>query len=234
MAVLTIPQIAQVAVNAGIQNGQSLFVCVAIALAESGGDTRAVNTANSNGTIDRGEWQINSVHDDKLPGRDRFDVDVNAQLMSIISSGGTNWQPWSTFNNGAYQKHLSQVMSELGGATVQPGPSIGGAGLYDGNGFTVNNASLVSGTQQVGFSLSGATDAISTFFGLITSVEGWIRILKVYCGVVALFAGLTLVMASSGVGKGAVKVAGSLVPVGKVAKVAGAAKAATAAKAAAA
>src|SRR5690606_33175689 len=109
VATLTIPQIAQLAVNVGVPNGAPLYTAVAIALAESSGRTDAVNTANDNGTTDRGLWQINSVHDDKMPGADRFDPEVNARLMGEISAQGTNWYPWSTYNNGSYLEHLARV-----------------------------------------------------------------------------------------------------------------------------
>lgn len=215
MATLTIPQIAQIAVNAGIPNGMPVMLAVCIALAESSGRTDAVNR-NTNGTGDYGVWQINDVHNEKMPGRDRFDPDVNAQLMAMISSNGTNWQPWTTYNTGAYQQFMGQVTSELGGTALVPGPSLGGVGVGGGNGFTASNASLVTNAQQVSSGMGAAVDALEMFFRLITSAEGWIRILKVGCGLIAIGTGVVLVVGTSGIGKTAM----NLIPMGKVAKVA--------------
>ncbi|ARK07706.1 putative entry lysozyme [Rhodococcus phage Toil] len=213
MATLSIQQLAQLAANVGIPNGQPMYDCVSIALAESGGRTDATNTANDNGTIDRGLWQINSVHDDKMPGADRFDPNVNAQLMAQISSGGSNWQPWSTYNNGAYLEHAQRVMGELGGTQFTPGEGVnvpGGFGSGAGNGLTVTNAALVTQAQQVSLDIGGTTEAISKFFHLLTTAEGWLRILKAGIGVMTVVMGAFLLFSSSKAGKTSIKTAVSV------------------------
>lgn len=63
----------------------------AVALAESGGNPNSSNT-NRNGTIDRGLWQINSIHG----SLSTFDVMGNARAAVSISKNGTNWRPWCT------------------------------------------------------------------------------------------------------------------------------------------
>jgi hypothetical protein len=73
----------------------------AIAMAESGGNTTATDM-DSNGSIDRGLWQINSVHGTQST----YDVMGNARAAIAISNNGNNWTPWTTFNNGAYQQFL--------------------------------------------------------------------------------------------------------------------------------
>ncbi|MGW1743861.1 transglycosylase SLT domain-containing protein [Nocardia sp. NPDC001965] len=214
MATLTIPQIAQLAVNVGVQNGSNLYTAAAIALAESSGRTDATNTANDNGTVDKGLWQINSVHDDKMPGADRFDPEVNAQLMAQISDGGTNWYPWSTYNNGAYVEYLAQVQSTLGGTALTPNGGLG-AGTGPGNGLTYENAGFMDDMGDLADGFGSGLAAVEKFFGLITSVDGWIRILKVYCGCVAVLGGLVLVVRTSETGKQITKAALTVVPGGK-------------------
>lgn len=216
MATLTIPQIAQLAVNVGVPNGEPLYTCCSIALAESSGSTDATNY-NDNGTTDRGLWQINDVHNDKLPGEDRYDPEVNARLMAQISSGGTNWQPWSTFNSGANLDHLGPVMEALGGQVLTPNGGAG-AGSGAGNGLTYENAGLFDGAKELSSKFGAGLDAIERFFRIITSVEGWMRILKVYCGAVMVLGGLVLVMATSSAGKSAVSAAVSVVPGGGAVK----------------
>lgn len=76
-------------------------IAAAIAMAESSGDSQASNN-NTDGSIDRGLWQINSVHG----SQSTFDVTGNVKAAIAISANGTNWHPWVTFNTGAYKKFL--------------------------------------------------------------------------------------------------------------------------------
>lgn len=76
-------------------------IAAAIAMAESGGNTTATNN-DSNGTVDRGLWQINSVHG----AQSTYDVMGNARAAVAISNNGTNWTPWTTYTSGAYQQFL--------------------------------------------------------------------------------------------------------------------------------
>ena len=100
--------IAQVAFQAGF-HGQGLRTAIAVALAESGGNPSAHNQ-NSNGSIDRGLWQINSVHVQYDPIK-LFDPAYNAQAAFQISSGGNNWNPWTTYTNGRYRTFVSRANS---------------------------------------------------------------------------------------------------------------------------
>lgn len=103
-------------------------IAAAVALAESGGNPNAKNL-NSNGTIDRGLWQINSIHG----ARSTFDPGKNADGAVAISSGGRNWRPWVTYNTGAYRKFLN-----LGGLLPRfnGGGALGGFGAYRTPGYT--------------------------------------------------------------------------------------------------
>lgn len=76
-------------------------MAAAIALAESGGDPHATDN-DSNGTVDRGLWQINSVHG----SQSTYDVNENAKAAVAISDNGTDWSAWVTFLTGAYRKYL--------------------------------------------------------------------------------------------------------------------------------
>lgn len=78
-------------------NPQAADVAAATALAESGGRSDASNS-NGNGSIDRGLWQINSVHG----AQSTFDPMANARAAIAISNNGTNWKPWCTaYTDGA-------------------------------------------------------------------------------------------------------------------------------------
>lgn len=77
-------------------------IAAAIAMAESGGDSQATNH-NSDGSTDRGLWQINSVHG----SQSTYDIAGNVQAAVAISSNGGNWSPWVTYTTGAYRRFLS-------------------------------------------------------------------------------------------------------------------------------
>jgi len=78
-------------------NAQSAAMAAAIAMAESGGNANASRT-NSNGSIDRGLWQINSSNG----SGSSFDVMTNARTAVFMSNGGSNWRPWCTaYSDGA-------------------------------------------------------------------------------------------------------------------------------------
>lgn len=78
-------------------------VAAAIALAESGGRSDATNTSNSNGSIDRGLWQINSVH-----GADSsYDIATNVRAAVRLYKSKNNFSDWTVFKSGAYKKFLN-------------------------------------------------------------------------------------------------------------------------------
>ena len=69
-----------------------------IAMAESGGNPNATDH-DSNGTADRGLFQINST----WGSLSVYDPLGNAQAAVSISGGGSNWEPWVTRQTGAYR-----------------------------------------------------------------------------------------------------------------------------------
>jgi hypothetical protein len=76
-------------------------LAAAIAEAESGGNVNATNH-NTDGSTDRGAWQINSVHGEQST----YDPLANAQAAVAISNHGSDFGPWVTYKSGAYRKYL--------------------------------------------------------------------------------------------------------------------------------
>jgi hypothetical protein len=68
-----------------------------IATAESSGDQYSTDY-DSNGTVDRGYWQINSIWGPEST----FDPLGNAKAAVAISGNGSNWGPWVTYQNRHY------------------------------------------------------------------------------------------------------------------------------------
>jgi hypothetical protein len=98
----TASQLAALWVSAG-GNPASADIAAAVAMAESGGRSSAENH-NTNGSIDRGLWQINSIHG----ALSTFDVRGNAKAAVSISGNGRNWSPWVTYQTGAYRQFLGR------------------------------------------------------------------------------------------------------------------------------
>jgi lysozyme-like protein len=76
---------------------RAAFLAAEIAMAESSGRQYA-SLFNTNGTTDRGYWQINSIHG----SLSTFGAHANARAAVLISSDGADWTPWTTYQTGAY------------------------------------------------------------------------------------------------------------------------------------
>ncbi len=118
MAVLSDSQIAGLAKSAGFPPDQ-IATAVAVALAESGGKTDALNTANRNGTWDAGIWQVNSIHG--YSQTSLFDPGTNAAAaFKIWSAAGRRWTPWSVYNNGRYRTYIPRGTIAAGNPSSAP------------------------------------------------------------------------------------------------------------------
>lgn len=118
----SIQQIAGYLKQAGFQ-GEPLAIMTAIALRESGGRIDATGDTDKTG----GQWgpsvgwfQIRTLDDQRGTGGWRDEDFLRADPMNQalaawnISGGGTNFGPWSVYNNDMYLEDLDRVRSELG------------------------------------------------------------------------------------------------------------------------
>jgi hypothetical protein len=118
---LTGPQVAQLVIEAGFPE-QDRVTMVAIAKAESGWTVDAVNTANSNGSVDRGLFQINSIHSKYNAQQLLSDPRYNTNAAKEIYNG-QGLRAWSTYNSGAHTPFMveaSQAVANAGGLTGAP------------------------------------------------------------------------------------------------------------------
>jgi murein DD-endopeptidase MepM/ murein hydrolase activator NlpD len=100
--------VAVAAAKAAGFTGRDLQIAVAVAGAESGWKASAKSPPNTNGTRDHGMWQINDgAHPDLIRSGNRYDPYDNARMAyKVWQDAGGKWTPWTTYNNGAYRKHL--------------------------------------------------------------------------------------------------------------------------------
>lgn len=110
-------QIAGAAAQAGF-TGSDLVTAVAVALAESGGNPRAVSS-----TGDYGLWQINRVHAELLASGDRFNPADNARMAyRVWMDAGRSWRPWVAYTTGRHLAYVGRARKAAG----NPRSSTGG------------------------------------------------------------------------------------------------------------
>jgi Lysozyme like domain len=132
-------------------------MAASIALAESGGNPNALND-NTDGSIDRGAWQINSVHG----ALSTTDLNANARAAVIISNNGTDWSPWVTYKQGKEIPFLSGNQAGSGlapsSSSSTPAGSSGqssSTGAYSGLGGFLLKAVLTVSLVGAGLALAG-------------------------------------------------------------------------------
>lgn len=157
MTVISDAQIAGLAKAAGLPNS-AIAVAVAVALAETNGDTAAHNYNLATGDDSWGLWQINMLGPLGPTRRAQFNITSNDQLldpatnakaMTSISHNGSYWGDWSTYTSGKYLAYLTR------GRTAAGSPA-------DTSVTTVSNTSSFAG--------------LGTLFQNLSDVHFWIRV----------------------------------------------------------
>jgi hypothetical protein len=110
---------------------------VAVALAESGGETDALGVNDKGavpnpapvtwGSYDCGLWQVNNYwHAAKMVGLNWRDPYANAELAyRAWLEGKSTWRPWSTFNSGAHVRFMPHAAIGVAHPfPVRPFPSV--------------------------------------------------------------------------------------------------------------
>jgi hypothetical protein len=183
---LTPRQIYALAADAGFKTPGQAITMTAIALAESGGNTDATNT-NTNGSVDTGLWQINSVHGF---GGNLKDPRVNAQAAKAVFDK-QSYTAWTVFKTGAYRSKLPEAIS----ANPKSGMSIAdilksiptAAGTLTGvAGDVASAANPLAGLGD----LVGLAAKAGTF---LMDPQNWLRILYVAIGGALVIGALVIV-----------------------------------------
>lgn len=107
---LTMEEVADLWVRHGGAPSQAR-TAAAVASAESGRRPTAVNASNTNGSVDRGLFQMNTIHDTPgdplLPGPpcSTFDLNRNVECAVHLQRIG-GWTHWVAHDTGAYLRFL--------------------------------------------------------------------------------------------------------------------------------
>lgn len=160
--VLTPLQIAQTLQDAGWDRA-NIVIMTAITLAESGGDTGVISKPNTNGTVDRGLFQINSAHTNISDATALNPLEAAKAVLALYGTQGFN--AWTTYSGmradgsrgiPAYLVHL-------------PAATLALAQLVLGNGVTSADAqrgtipAIGDAAGGVGNAVGNAASDVGTF-----------------------------------------------------------------------
>jgi Lysozyme like domain len=199
MTKLSDNNIAWLAEQAGFQ-GQDLVTAVAVALAESSGETTSVNPKVNSV---RGLWQINyAAHPTVAAKIDYlFNPVVNAHAAYTVFRG-SGWGAWTTYTNGAYEQYVQRAriavakpakpsFNQLTGNDPWSNHIPGASAISSAVGGTVNApVGAVSSAYD-------ATTSIASFLGQLVNKSVWIRAVEILAGVVAVL--IALYVAAKGI-----------------------------------
>jgi hypothetical protein len=166
--------VAKAAYSAGFR-GNDLVIAVAVSHAESGWNPTATN-ANSNGSIDYGLWQINSVHAALLSHGNWRDPDFNASVAFQIWSEAHGWAPWVTFWDGSYEQYMgvaATLVDALTAPTAACAPVAAGALVDPGNGPQAPGDMLRPRAEEVKADTMATWGCASIPAPCISAIEGY-------------------------------------------------------------
>lgn len=160
---LSIEQIVQLALSVGFQ-GDDAAIAAAVAMAESGGDSAAINPrpgTTSTSDLSYGLWQINMIGNLGPQRRQQFGLSSNEQLYdpttnakaayAIYSARKGKFSPdWSTYTNGKYLNFLVQAQEALSKIT---------SGAYTPPPIGTYSPSTIGGTPSANRRISSAINA---------------------------------------------------------------------------
>lgn len=113
---LTDSQLVELLKAVGFE-GRGLRTAWAVAKAESNGRPFAFNGNIKTGDSSYGIFQINMIGDLGPDRKDKFNLDLNAELFSPVKNaqivfhmtkGGKDWSSWSSYKKGATSKWLNR------------------------------------------------------------------------------------------------------------------------------
>jgi hypothetical protein len=131
--ILSPHELGWLALNVGGWTGDDAAIAVAVALAESGGDTdvlaRSKDPASASlGQRDHGLWQISGRwHGKRLQvhrWRDPFDNCRMARQVfdEFVRSGKPGWSAWAVFNGGAFEAFMPDARHGLAAPFIPVNP----------------------------------------------------------------------------------------------------------------
>lgn len=88
-------------------------MATAIVLGESGGDYKVISRKNSDGSVDRGLWQINNLAHPSVSDSDALSIDKSTRYALELSKGGTDWSHWNARLAPTFPTHLATARAAI-------------------------------------------------------------------------------------------------------------------------
>lgn len=189
MVIASDSAIAQYAAKAGFK-GQNLNIAVAVALAESSGNTEVVNYLGCVGL-----WQIYQRMHPKWSTSQLKDPIINAQAAYEISNSGKSWAAWTTYTSGSYKRFMSRAQAATKNA---PNPSDA----------TTSIPGVIPG--------AGTINDVSHAVSILTNKQTWLRVGEVLLGIILILIAFTMITGKKAAPLA--KVASNVIPAGKALK----------------
>lgn len=183
MAKLSIGEIAKHAAAAGFQ-GADLRMAVAVAYAESKGDTNAHNLTSREDS--RGLWQINVRAHPELAAN-LYDPATNARAArAVLRKQG--WTAWSVYTNGRAMLYLPSVTAAI--AKTDLGNAIAG-GIVDQS----NPGGVINEAVQTGNAIASVGQLVAKAGTWINDPRNWLRVIYVMLGGALVVGAMVIVVA---------------------------------------
>lgn len=168
---MTIDQALSAAKQGGFSYNNGLVTIVCIGWGESRWRTDARNT-NTNGSIDRGWLQINSIHTDISDADCDDPVKAAAYAYKNLSKLGTSFTPWVAYTSGAYRGP-----DGITWAAVQKAYAV--TVLQDQvNTLQAQNSALANQVTSLQTQLGSANDTIATLQAQVNAANSTISSLQ--------------------------------------------------------
>lgn len=199
MTVYSGPQIRQLCAVAGFP-ADVTEVAAAIALAESGGNTDAVNNRVATRAVGLWQIEIRQAHKDVTEEQARDARFSTSYALHLWQGRGRQFTDWTAYNNGSYKRFLPIPLSGQNGepgASPQPGPT------------------PVPTDVPAPDPIKAAEDAIAKTLGITVPSQAQLRGALLSIGVLGLGVLLVLVGLYGIYAEGAVKVATAAAPIVK-------------------
>jgi hypothetical protein len=171
VAKLTFAQIAAHAAAAGFR-GADLVTAIAVAAAESGGNSNA--RALTSREDSRGLWQINVRAHPEFASSNLYDPATNARAAkAVLSKQG--WGAWSVY--GRVKSGLFIPQATAAAAQYTTGNAIA-SGIVDQS----NPGGVISGAVETGSAIASVGQLAAKAGTWITDPRNWIRVVYVVLG----------------------------------------------------
>lgn len=193
--------VAALAAQAGLR-GQALQTAVAVSFAENGSHDSYATHRNSDGSVDTGLWQINSVHG-QWTEQQLKNAGTNAAAMYVVSSHGTDWTPWTTYTSRAYVAKLPAAAAAIRSMQADGGPSrvlvahpppgsTSGDGGLPGSGLVGDALGVITTPISWG-------ESLAKFLGALMDRSTWIRVAEILGGLALGIGALYMLARQAGI-----------------------------------